>query len=168
MGGGGGGETSGAQNSSGSSWASSGSVPLSQRSHPAQWALYGPTAAMLYEKAFGGNRDRQIMETNLRDKAFSNSVGGAQRWGNAMASQGVAPQSGVNAAVNRGLQTQLVGGLTGATSQAEQAQRAQSNDYAKIIASLVGNWAPTEGYSSGGSQNQSSGYNSGTAPGGGK
>jgi hypothetical protein len=164
---GGGGNTgspgSGQSSSSSSQSSSSGSVPLSQRSHPAQWALYGPTAAMLFEKAFGGTRDKQIMETNLRDKAFSNSVGGAQRWGNSMASQGVAPQSGVNAAVNRGLQTQLVGSLAGASSQAEQAQRAQNNDYAKIVSSLVGNWAPTESWSNSQGTTQSTGSQTGSS-----
>jgi hypothetical protein len=168
MGGGGGGSTSGFNTSSGSSSAESNSRTLAERSHPAQWALYGPTAATLFEKAFGGTRDRQIMETNLRDKAFANSVGGAQRWGNSMASQGVAPESGVNAAVNRGLQTQLVGSLAGAGSQAEQAQRAQANDYSKILSSMLGNWAPSESYSSATSQQQSNGVNSGTSPSGGK
>jgi hypothetical protein len=164
MGGGGGGSPGYQQSqSSGQQSSQSGSIPLSQRSHPAQWTLYGPTAAMLFERAFGGSRDKQIMETNLRDKAFANSVGGAQRWGNSMASQGVDPQSGVNAAVNRGLQTQLIGSLAGASSQAEQAQRAQANDYAKIVSSLVGNWAPSESWSTSQGTTQSTGSQTGSS-----
>jgi hypothetical protein len=150
---GGGSETSGGSTGQTTSSSKGYSRPLSERAHPAQWALYGPTAAMLMEKAFGGTRDRQIMETSLRDKAFANSVGGAQRWGNSMASQGVDPSSPVNAAVNRGLQSGLVGNLVGASNSAEQAQRATQNDYAKLISQFIGNWPPAESWST--SQSQS-------------
>jgi hypothetical protein len=152
MGGGGDTVSSGGSTSQSTSTGKGYSRPLSERAHPAQWALYGPTAAMLTEKAFGGERDKQIMETDLRNKAFSNAVGGAQRWGNSMASQGVAPQSGVNAAVNRGLQSGLVGNLVGASNQAEQAQRATQNDYAKLLSSFIGNWPPAESWSTQNSQ----------------
>ena len=123
------------------------SRPLSERAHPAQWALYGPTAAMLTEKAFGGARDKQITETGIRNNALESSLGATQRLGNQFASQGISPQSPLYAAVNRGIQTNTTGALAGAQSQAEQAQRATQTDYAKTIANFIGNWPPPESWS---------------------
>jgi hypothetical protein len=140
------------------------SRPLSERTHPAQWALYGPAAAMLSEKAFGGARDKQITETGLRNQAFTNSVGAAQRLGNTMASQGIGASSPLYAAMNRGLQTNLVDNLSGASAQAEQAQRATQADYAKTLASYLGNWPPSESYSN----SQSTGTSQQPASSGGK
>lgn len=128
-------------------WSQGYSRPLAERAHPSQWALYGPNAAMLMQRAYGGERDKQITASNLRNQAMSDAAGATQRMGNTMSGQGVSAQSPLYASLNRGIQTDLMSKLSGAESAAEKAQRATQAGYAGMLTGALSNWPPAESWS---------------------
>jgi hypothetical protein len=131
------------------------SRPLSERAHPAQWALYGPLAAQLFEKAFGGDRDRQITETGLRTQALQGGAGASRRLTGVLAGQGVNANSPLFGSLQRGLQGKVMDQLAEARLQGEKAQRATQAGWGGLATKLIGDWPPAESWST--SQQQSSG-----------
>lgn len=142
---------------SGSSTSHGQSRPLTERMLPEQKALWGPMAAMLMQRAFGGDVDRQVTETGLRNRAMTDTAGATKRLAGTMASQGASPQSPLYASLNRGLQTNLVDQLSEARMKAEGAQRGTQAGWGALASRMIGEWPPAESWQSSSSTQPSQG-----------
>jgi hypothetical protein len=122
---------------------SSSSTPLSERVNPAQWALYGPAAAMGLNKAFGNDFSKSYL-TDARGAAMANTAGAQNNLSNSLSSQGVNLSSPLMSQLSRGVQTKGIDALGQAQSNYEKLKDQSQRSYFNTMAGMLSAWPPAE------------------------
>ena len=115
---------------------------LRKRAFPAQWALYGPTAALGLQRAYGSPFEYQKNLTDLTGQITQNAAGAQSRLGSTLAGHGIDLTSPLYAGASRGIETQQMSDLAGAAGMAKNLQQSEQQKYYQMISQMVGAQPP--------------------------